>query len=336
MSARAGAVPSFEDICAARRRVEARLPRTPLHASPGLSRLLDADVRLKHENHHALGAFKVRGGVNLAAGLGEAERRAGLYTASTGNHGQSIAFAGHLAGAPVTVAVPEGANPQKVQAMRDLGARVLERGPDFDTAREWAEREAGRRGGRFLGPTEPELIAGVASATLEVLEDCPEAEALIVPVGSGSNACGACLVRTVRKPGLEVHGVQSRSAPAAWRSWKEGRLVEASMESRAEGVATRVAYANTQAVLRDPARGLADFVLVPDEDMERAVCELVVHAHTLAEHAGAAPLAAARLLAPRLRGKVVVLMVTGGNIALGSLRALLAGGPDAARTGPTE
>jgi threonine dehydratase len=320
-------VPSFEEILRARHDVQAQIPRTPLVAYPGLSRLVDADVRVKHENHHALGAFKVRGGVHLAAGLSDAERRRGLFTASTGNHGQSIAFAGHMVGAPVTVAVPDGANPQKVQAMRNLGAEVLERGPDFDTAREWAAAEAKRRGGRFIGPTEPELIAGVASLYLEILEDCPEADALVVPVGSGSSACAACLVRGERKPSLDVYGVQSESAPAAWRSWREGRPVEAPMASRAEGVATRVAYPNTLDVLCDPDRGLRDFVLVSDEAMEAAVRDLLVHAHTLAEHAGAAPLAAASaasVLGERLRGRVVVLVLSGGNMSLESLRALLA------------
>ncbi|MGH0036952.1 MAG: threonine ammonia-lyase [Myxococcota bacterium] len=326
MSAAPGALPDFDTILTAKQSVSARLPRTPLHSYPGLCRVLDADVRVKHENHHVLGAFKVRGGVHLASRLGDAERRGGLFTASTGNHGQSIAFAGRIADVPVTVGVPRGANPQKVRAMRDLGARVLERGPDFDSAREWAAEEAGRRGGRFVAPTEPELIAGVASLYLEILEDCPEAEAVIVPIGSGSSACAACLVRNARKPDLAVYGVQSESAPAAWRSWSEGRLVAAAMESRAEGVATRVAYANTQAVLRDPELGLRDFVLVSDAAMEEAVRDLLRHAHTLSEHAGAAPLAAGRLLADRLRGRTVVLVLSGGNLSFESLGRIVAAG----------
>ncbi len=149
-------LPRLPDIWAARQPVYRHLQRTPLHPYPGLSALIGADVFVKHENHHATGAFKVRGGVNLASGLSPEERERGLFTASTGNHGLSIAFCGRATGTPVTVAVPEGANPEKVAAIRALGASVIFHGADFDEAREWIADEAKQSGARFVGPTSPE------------------------------------------------------------------------------------------------------------------------------------------------------------------------------------
>ncbi len=324
-------VPSFADVLAARPRVEAALGRTPLHPAPRLSRRLGAEIRLKHENHHALGAFKVRGGVNLAACLDDDARRGGLFTASSGNHGQSIAQAGRLAGVPVVVAVPEGANPSKVAAMRALGADVVFHGADFDQAREWVTGEAERRGGRFIGPTDPELIAGVATLSLEILEDWPQVEVMIVPVGGGSGASGACLVTAARAPSVRVIGVQSEQAPTAWQAWKQGHPVEGVCATRAEGLATRVSFENTQCVLRDPEHGLDDFVLVSDDQLDDAVRLLAVEAHTLAERAGAAPLAAALDLRGRLAGRRVALVVSGGNLSEESIRKIFGGADPALR-----
>jgi CoA:oxalate CoA-transferase len=324
-------LPRYLDVVAARRVVARHLPRTPLHRYPGLSALLGTEVWVKHENHHALGAFKVRGGVNLASGLSAEERAAGLFTASTGNHGQSIAFAGRVTGTPVTVAVPEGANPTKVAAMRALGAEVVVHGPDFDSAREWIAEQAKRRGARFIGPTEPELIAGVGTYALEILEDLPDADVIVVPVGAGSGAAGVCLVAKTLRPGIEVIAVQAERAPAAYLAWKHGRPLPAKMETRAEAVATRVPFENTQRLLRDPERGLDDFLLVSEQAMDEAVRLLLEHTHNLAEEGGAAPLAAALAIRERLAGKKVVLVLSGGNIAPEALARVMAG---AAAAGP--
>lgn len=311
---------SFRDILAARPRVYRHLQRTPLHPSPGLSALLGAELWVKHENHLPVGAFKVRGGVNLAGQLEEDERAAGLYTASTGNHGQSIAFGGRAVGAAVTVAVPEGANPEKVAAMRGLGAEVIEHGRDFDEAREWIQAVARDKGGRFVGPTDAELIAGVGTYALEIFEDLPDPDVLLVPVGAGSGAAGCCLVAKTLSPGSEVIGVQAERAPTAWLSWKEGRPVEAPMGTRAEGLATRVPFENTQRILREQ---LDDFVLVSEEAMEEAVRLLLEHTHNLAEEAGAAALAAALKLRERLAGRRVVLVLSGGNLSRARLAEIL-------------
>lgn len=316
--------PTIDGMRSARSIVGEHLPRTPTHHYPALSELTGARLWVKHENHHAVGAFKVRGGVNLAAGLDARTRSAGLVTASTGNHGQSIAFGGRLAATPVLVAVPRAANPSKVAAIRALGAEVVEAGSDFDEARTWATREAARRGARFVGPTEPELIEGVGTYALEIAEDVPGVEVVIVPVGGGSGAAATGVALHAIDPAVEVIAVQAAGAPAAYRSWRAGRPVEAEMRTAAEGLATRVPFANTQDLMR---RHLADFVLVSDDEMRSAAQAYLRHAHTLAELAGAAALAAAFNLRERLAGRDVAVVVSGGNVAIDDLPAVLAAAP---------
>ena len=314
---------SLANVLAARKNVYRHLNRTPLLTYAGLSECVGANVYVKHENHHAVGAFKVRGGVNLAAHLTDDERSAGLYTASTGNHGQSIAFAGKVTDTPVRVAVPEGANPSKVAAMRGLGAEVIAHGCDFDEAREWMQAEAKKSGARFIGPTDELLILGVATATVEIFEELPEVDVIVVPVGAGSGATAACLVAKNINPRVEVIAVQAAKAPAVYESWKAGRIVAASMETSAEGLATRVAFDNTLRIMRDPKIGLDDFVLVSDEAMEQGVRLLLEHTHNVAEPAGAATVAAAMQLRDRIRGKNVVAVLSGGNISAGQLQRIL-------------
>jgi threonine dehydratase len=313
-------MPTLHDIIAARTNVYRFLRPTPLYHYAGLSSLLGAQVWVKHENHQPVGAFKVRGGLNYVAGLSTAQRKAGLYTASTGNHGQSIAFAARAYGVCATVAMPEQANPDKVAAMRGLGAEVVFHGPDFDTAREWMMQVAAQRGGLFVGPTDKSLICGVGTYGLEIVEDLPDVDAIIVPVGAGSGACGTGIVAKAINPRIQVIGVQSAQAPAMQRSWASGQMQTAEMRTFAEGIATRVPFENTQRIMRQV---LDDFVLVDDANIRRAILLLLEHTHNLAEGAGAAPLAAALQIRTRLAGKKVVLVMSGGNLALHTLRHIL-------------
>ncbi|MEE8525861.1 MAG: threonine/serine dehydratase [Thermoanaerobaculia bacterium] len=315
--------PTLRDVIDARRTIAPHIHRTPLGHYPALSRLIGAEVYVKHENHQVTGAFKARGGVHLIAHLSDEERRRGVATASTGNHAQSIAYGAKLFGVDATIAMPEGANPGKVQAVRDLGGTVIFHGKDFDEAREHIAALAKERGLRYIhSANEPHLISGVGTATLEILEDLPGTDVVIVPVGGGSSAAGACVVAKAVDPAIEVVGVQAEMAPAAYRSWKEGRpLALDLMKTAAEGLATRVGFELTQAILR---RHLDDFVLVAEDAIEQAVVTLVEKAHTLAEGAGAASLAAALAIRERLAGKNVVLFVSGGNISPAQLRRALA------------
>ncbi|HEY3207770.1 MAG TPA: threonine/serine dehydratase [Gaiellaceae bacterium] len=304
-------VPTFADVLEARRRIAPHLRPTPLHRYPALDDLLGADVFVKHENHQPVGAFKVRGGVNLVSQLSADERERGVVAASTGNHGQSIAYAARLFGVRATICVPEAANPVKVASMRGLGAELVFHGRDFDDAREHCERLAAEHGYRYVhSGNEPLLIAGVATETLEILEEEPGVDAILVPIGGGSGAAGACIVAHAVDPDVRVIGVQSEAAPAAYRSWRERRLVEDRMETFAEGLATRTAFELPQRILWEH---LDDFVLVPDEEIRAAQALMIEATRNLVEAAGAAPLAAALRLRGELAGKRVALMLSGGN-----------------------
>ncbi|HET9848428.1 MAG TPA: threonine/serine dehydratase [Candidatus Dormibacteraeota bacterium] len=313
--------PSFNDVLSARDRIRPYLKPTSLYRYPALDELVGTLTWVKHENHQPICAFKVRGGVNLVAQLPEAERKQGVITASTGNHGQSIAYASQLFGIRAVICVPENANPVKVKSIRGLGAEVLTNGKDFDDAREHAERLALEHGYRYIhSGNEPDLIAGVATEALEIIEAQPGVEVIIVPIGGGSGASGTCIAAKAMNPNIRVIGVQSAEAPAAYRSWKERRLVSDRMGTIAEGLATRTAFELPQRILWDM---LDDFVLVPDSELRQAVRLMIETTRNLAEPAGAAPLAAALQLKSQLAGKQVALVLTGSNITPAQLRELL-------------
>jgi threonine dehydratase len=277
-------------------------------------------VWVKHENHQPVGAFKVRGGVNLISQMGADERHRSVIAASTGNHGQSIAFAARLFGVRAMICVPEEANPVKVEAMQDLGAEVIFHGRDYDEAREYCERLAADEGYRYIhSGNEPLLIAGVATLTLEILEARPDMQVIIVPVGGGSGAAGACIAAHTIRPDVQIIGVQSAAAPAAYRSWKARQLVEDTMGTYAEGLATRTAFELPQRILWDQ---LDDFVLVADDEIRRAQRMMIEKTRNLVEAAGAAALAAALNLKDRVAGKPVALICSGGNVSPQQLKAL--------------
>ena len=304
--------PTILDVYRARKTIAPYFQRTPLHYSMGLSELLDAEVYLKHEEHLPLGAFKSRGGINLLSSLSDDEKRRGLITSSTGNHGQSIASAGREFGVQVLIGLPENANPVKVAAMRSLGAELIFHGENFDDARDYCERLAREEGYRYIhAVNEPALIAGVGTASLEIIEDLPDIEVMMLPLGGGSGIAGACIVAKSIAPSIQVYAVQSEAAPAAYLSWKKGELVEAPTDTFAEGVATKAGYELPQRIMADL---LDDFLLVNDDDIRRAIGLLVEKAHTLAEPAGATAVAGAVKHADRLKGKKVSITVSGANI----------------------
>ena len=304
--------PTLRDVYRAKKTIAPHIPRTPLHFSSGLSEMLDAEVYLKHEEYLPLGAFKGRGGINLLAHLSDEEKERGLITASSGNHGQSMASACKLFGVKAIIGLPEDANPNKVAAMRALGAELVFHGADFDAARLHCETLAKEEGYRFVHPVnDPLLIAGVGTQALETLEDLPDLQVLMLPLGGGSGVSGACIVAKGIDPSIEVLAVQSEQAPAGYLSWKQGQIVEAEMNTFAEGVATRSGYELAQLVIREL---LDDFLLVSDKEIHRAIGTLVDKAHTLAEGAGATALAGAIKYPEKVKGKKVAITVRGGNI----------------------
>lgn len=311
-------VPTLRDVYAAKQLIAQYLPRTPLSYSAGLSEFIGAEIYLKHEDHLPLGAFKQRGGINLLANLTPEERDRGLITASTGNHGQSIANACRTFGARAMVVLPQNANPLKVAAMRALGAELIFHGTIYDDARGHAERLAEEEGYRYVHPSnEPQLISGVATQTLEIIEDLPEVEAILVPLGGGSGVAGACIVAKAVHPEIQVIAVQSELAPAGYLSWQQGQLVQAPTQTFAEGIATGGGYELPQSIIR---HSLDDFILVSDDEIHYAIGLLIEKAHTLAEGAGAAATAGALKHKEHLRGKKVAIIVSGGNITLNQLR----------------
>ena len=314
--------PTFRDVLAAHRRIAPYLRPTPLFSYPALSDLIGTEVHVKHENCQPVGAFKVRGGVNLVAQMRAAERERGLIGASTGNHGQSIAYAGKLFGVPVRIVVPEGANPGKVAAMRGMGAEVIFHGEKFEQAVQHCEALVERHGYRYVhSANEPHLIAGVGTQTLEILLDQPDIDVVIVPLGMGSGAAGACIAAHGVNPAIQVIAVQSQASPAGYESWKQRTLVTAPNRTFAEGVATGSAARLTQQIIREY---LHDFVLVSDHEIRQAMVWMIERAHTLAEGAGATPLAAAYKMREQLKGKKVAIICSGGNCSLEHLRQALA------------
>jgi len=292
-----------------------------MHSYPAINELIGAQVFIKHENYQPVGAFKVRGGINLISQLSAKERECGVIAASTGNHGQSVSYAAKLFGVKARIIVPEESNPGKIAAMRGMGAEVILHGERFDQARLYCEALARQHGYRYVhSGDEPLLIAGVATEALEMLEDEPELEVIFVPVGGGSGAAGVCIAANAINPGIRVVGVQSELSPAAYESWLAKRLVEAPNRTVAEGLATGSAFALPQAILWER---LKEFVLVGDKEITRAMVWMIERAHSLAEAAGAAPLAAAYNMRDGLAGKKVGLVCSGGNTSIEHLTLAL-------------
>jgi threonine dehydratase len=334
--------PSLQDIEAARPRVYAHVKATPLLRHPLLDEWLGCAAWVKHENHNPTGAFKIRGGLNLVAQLTPDERQRGVVSASTGNHGQSMAFACRVQGRsadadrpgsagssgrsatrpPCHIFVPVGNNPEKNASMRALGADVVEYGRDFDEARERVEELAPREGWRYVhSANEPHLIAGVGTYALEIFEELPDADYIFVPIGGGSGAAGCCIVRSGRGSRAKIIGVQAAGADAFARSWRGPTRVSSDRaRTFADGIATRTTYDLTFAVLKGQ---LDDVVTLEEEELREGIRAALRLTHNLAEAAGAAALAAARQRAPTLAGKKVVCVMTGGNIDTDTLRRVL-------------
>ena len=208
-----GAV-TFQDIIAARKVVARFLKRTPLIHYPELSDRLGFQAYIKHENHQPTGSFKVRGGLNFMHHLPEAQREKGVLTATRGNHGQSIAYAAAQFGVKATVVVPYGNNPEKNSAMRAFGAELIEHGADFDEALGLCEKLQRERGLYYVHPCmEPALFHGVGTYSLEIFEDLPNVDAIIVPIGGGSGSCGAITVSKAINPNVKLSACKPKTHP---------------------------------------------------------------------------------------------------------------------------
>lgn len=305
--------PTLSDVYEARARIGDVVRPTPLISHPVLDAETGLRIWVKHENHNPTGAFKVRGGLNLVRALTPDERARGVVTASTGNHGQSIALSCQIAGVRCTVFVPDGNNPEKNAAMRAFGAELREGGRDFDEARERCEQVAAATGARYVhSANEPLLIAGVGTYALEIFESLPECDIVLVPIGGGSGACGLLTVRNGLGAKTRIIGIGAQNADAVARSWHgPDRVVGASAATFAEGIATRVTFDLTFGMLK---QSLDDFVLLSEDELAGGVRLALSACHNLAEGAGAASLAAAVKLKSELAGLRIVCVMSGGNI----------------------
>jgi threonine dehydratase len=314
--------PTLADIYAARTRVYRIVKPTPLLRHPLLDAELGLDIRVKHENHNPTCAFKIRGGLNLIGSLTSDERRRGVITASTGNHGQSIALACRIAQVPCTILVPVGNNPEKNAAMRAYGAEVIEHGRDFDEARERLEQMLAERALRYVhSANEPLLIAGVGTYALEIFEEAPEVDVILVPIGGGSGACGCAIARSGIGSRAKVIGVQAERADAFTRSWRgPDRVAGDRADTFAEGMATRVTFDLPFGILK---RELNDIVTLSEAELADGVRLALRATHNLAEGAGAASLAAAKKMRDRLAGLRVVCVMSGGNVDRSTLARIV-------------
>jgi threonine dehydratase len=293
--------------------VHAAMRPTAAHAWPLLAMRLGTSVVVKHENHTPTGAFKVRGGLVYVDRLKrERPQTAGIISATTGNHGQSLAFAAGRNKVPVTIYVPHGNSVEKNRAMKAFGAQLIEHGEDFEAARSEAKRHSERDGLEIVPSFHPDLVLGVATYALELFRSQPDLEVLYVPIGQGSGISGCILARDLLGLKTEIVGVQSTEAPSYALSFKAGTIVSTnSCNTRADGMATRIPDPDSFEIIR---KGASHIVEVTDDEIGEAIRNYWTDTHNLAEGAGAAPLAAALQEKAKLRGKRVGLILSGGNI----------------------
>jgi threonine dehydratase len=315
-------IPTLRDVYAARRAISKYLKPTPLFYSRRLSRELGCELYLKLENLQPTRAFKVRGGINYMYRMKQQAAGNVVITASTGNHAQSIAYAGSLFSIEVKIVMPEGVPEMKAEAVRDLGAEVITHGDYYDEARDYAEKLAAEKGYIYVhGNNEPLLHEGVATMHLEIFEEQPDVDLVINPIGGGSGASGACIVYKTLDPRITVIGVQAEGAPAFYNSWKDGVIKQTDrVNTSAEGLATARAYELPFKILK---QSLDDVVLVSDGEMKAAVRNIFSATGQIAELSGAASTAAAFKMRERLAGKKVALLLSGGNIQANQLSDIL-------------
>jgi threonine dehydratase len=318
-------IPTLRDVYAARKVISTYLKPTPLFYSRHLSKLLGCQLYLKLENLQPTRAFKVRGGINYMERMKQQAAGKVVITASTGNHAQSIAYAGSLFGIEVKIVMPAGVPEMKAQAIKELGAEVITYGNYYDEAREYAEKLATQKGYVYVhGSNEPLLHEGVATMHLEIFEEQPGVDVVINPIGGGSGASGACIVYKTLDPRITVIGVQAEGAPAFYNSWKGGVIQQMDrVNTAAEGMATAKAYELPFKILR---KALDDVILVSDDEMKRAVRSIFSATGQVAELSGAASTAAAFKIRNRLAGKKVALLLSGGNIEPNQLAKILTNG----------
>lgn len=313
---------SLEGVYAARKTIEPFLSPTPLMQHPLLNEAVGFPLHVKHENHLPTGAFKIRGGYNYMAQLDDSERAIGVISATRGNHGQSIALAARDFGVRAVIVVPVGNNPEKNAAIKAFGAELVEHGKDYDEAREYCGQLMEQEGLRYIhSGNEPDLIHGVGTYSLEILEALPKIDTILIPIGGGSAVCGAITVFRALKPDVTIIGVQAEAAACVYESWKSGHAVTTkSANTFADGLATRVTMQLPLSIILDD---IDEIITVSESEIRNAAKLVIQTTHNLAEGAGAASIAASIKLRESLQGKNVAAVLSGGNIDQATLKWVL-------------
>jgi threonine dehydratase len=317
------ALPNLSQIEAAKALIRPHIRETPTYRWPLLEAGLDCELWLKHENHTPVGAFKIRGGLVYMEELKQSEPEvSGVIAATTGNHGQSIAYAARLKGLRAVIVVPHGNNPEKNRAMQSLGAELIEHGSEFQEALEFSRQLAIQEGLHAVPSFHQWLVRGVATYGLELFRSVADLDAVFVPIGLGSGFCGLAAARDALGLQTKLIGVVSEHAPAYALSFHQRRLVEQTSTTRvAEGVACKTPHPEA---LRHVIAHAQQIVRVNDDEALSAMREILVATHTIAEGAGALAYAALKKTRTQWQGKRVACLLTGGNASLDMLRRVTA------------
>jgi threonine dehydratase len=301
---------SLNEVIRAKAIVSTFLCPTELTYYEGLSQAIGTQIYIKHENHNPTGTFKIRGGINLMQHLQQASIP-GVITFSTGNHGLSVATAAKWLGMKAVIVVPLHNNPVKNRAILETGAKLIEAGACFEEASKTVDQLSQEQELYYAHPAdEPLLINGVGTEFLEIIETLPDVDVMILPIGAGSEVAAAITVLRAIRPHMEIIAVQAQNSPAAYNSWQQKSICNAPNTTFAGGFATGKGYETTFNIYRE---GLDDFVLLTEDEIYNGIGAALYYTHNLAEGAGASPIMAAWKLQNKLKGKKVVLQMSGCN-----------------------
>lgn len=310
------------EIFKARHVVEHILQRTHLTYYRRLSDELEAQIYVKHENHLPTNSFKVRGAVNFMARITPEIQERGIVVATRGNHGLAVAWAAQDKGVFCNIVVPENNNPDTNAAVLTYGAQLIEQGNDFYETQDYCDELAENTGYYYLRQgSEPLVITGIATMGLEIFEELPDVDSIIMPIGGGTGCSALAKVIEGINPNVELIGVQAERMPSFFESWRQGKkVIVPSAETAAEGLAARSVFEIPYIILKDR---ITDVVLLTEEELLTGVRLSLHYTQNLAEVAGAAALAAAFKIKAKLKGKKVVVVMTGGNLDMNRLAKIL-------------
>lgn len=311
---------SLPEVLRAQKVISWYLKEIPLIYNKGLSELTGAEIYIKHENHNPGGSFKIRGGLNIMHHLKQSGVK-GVITFSTGNHGISIATAANWFGLEAVIVVPMGNNSAKNLQIKQAGAELIEAGETFEEAALIVEQLQKERNLYFIhAANEPHLINGVGTEFLEIIKELPDMDGIILPLGAGSEIAAAVTVLKQIKPNIEIYAVQAEQSKAAYLSWKSQKIETSKNNTFAGGFATGSAYKLPFQIYKDQ---LTDFVLLTENEIKDGIAMAIKHTHNLAEGAGASTIMAALKLSDTLKGKKVVLQMSGSNLDYNMLKKVV-------------